>query len=97
MTHDDLAVLVRSSEEFRALAPDWSKAPEGTSGYIIHSNGAATWIRTLYDNINLVAPIPHSGSWSLQHVWWNEIDKVVDLPVGVDWRLCKWIRPEVLP
>ena len=96
MTHDDLAVLVRSSEEFRALAPDWSQAPEGTTGYIIQPNGAANWIRTLNDDINLVAPINRASAWSLQYVWWSEVDKYVDLPLGVDWRLCKWIR-KVLP
>lgn len=95
--NDDLAHLVQSHAEYRALAPDWTKAPEGATGYIIHSNGACKWIRTLKDNINLVAPIPRAGSWSLQYVWWDEMDKYVDLPLGVDWRLCKWVKPEVHP
>ncbi len=96
MTHDDLAVLVRSSKEFRFLAPDWSQAPEGATGYIIQPNGAAKWIRTLKDDINLVAPIARASAWSMQYVWWEEMDKYIDLPLGVDWRLCKWIK-EVQP
>ncbi len=93
---DDLADLVRSSNEFRALKPDWSVAPEGATGYIIQSNGAAKWIRTLKDDINLVAPIERASAWSMQYVWWEEMDKYIDLPLGVDWRLCKWIK-EVQP
>jgi len=77
---------------YRALAPDWSQAPEGATLYVIHADGKAEWIRGL---TNDVLPIQFSSKWSYQNAWWSEHHALIDLPVGIDWRLCKWLRPEV--
>jgi len=73
------------AEEYRRLAPDWSEAPKGYGWLAIDANGEASW----YDK----EPKMYSDSW------WDEsaiaYECTTDLPIGIDWRLCKWQRPEV--
>ena len=77
-----LAAIV---DAYDALAPDWSNAPGWAQWYAIDVGGDAYWWEDE----------PDCG-----FLQWLSNDefceaKTVDLPIGIDWRLCKWQRPEV--
>lgn len=69
-----------------ALAPNWSKAPEGASHYCINPNGRAFW--------SWGEPVAVGDHWLHRNVLATEPHKDVDIPLGIDWRLCKWQRPQ---
>jgi len=77
---------------YDALAPDWSQAPEGVKWYAIDANGTPTF----FDS----EPEREMFEWVID--WKSDSDEPlilsvskVDIPVGLDWRLLKWQRPEV--
>ena len=79
---------------YDALAPDWNEAPNWAKWYAIDCHNAGFWFDApepliTYDNETYDAP-----TWAN-----NSICKfsahVGLLPFGIDWRLCKWQRPEV--
>lgn len=75
---------------YDALAPDWSNAPEWAQWCTKFENGSVVW----FENEPILAQ---------DHTAWEDdaggdlqrgvTDKL--LPIGIDWRLCKWQRPEV--
>ena len=75
---------------YDALAPDWSQAPDWAGWSVIHANGLRYWMEK-------------QPSWQHGDVGWDrnggkqefDFDCDKSLPLGVDWRLCKWQRPEV--
>ena len=75
---------------YDALAPDWSQAPEWAMWSAIHANGLRYWMEK-------------EPSWQHGDVGWDrnggkqefDFDCDESLPIGVDWRLLKWQRPEV--
>lgn len=82
--------------EYDALAPDWKRAPEWARWYAIDCHNVAFWFDApepliTYDNDSYDAP-----TWAN-----NAICKFAAhiglLPFGIDWRLCKWQRPEAQP
>jgi hypothetical protein len=77
--------LVDLSEQFNALAPDWADAPEWAQWYTIDMDGFAYW--------RVSEPVFDKLAWKHTNRW--ERTASVDLPVGIDSRLCKWQRPEV--
>lgn len=60
-------------QQYEALAPDWTQAPDWAEWYTIDADGDSWW--------------RCDGK--------SKYDKLFNLPLGIDWRLCKWQRPEV--
>ena len=101
--HDLLAREAKSIVQamvaaYDALAPDWSQAPDGAQWYTIDADGVATF----FD----VEPEWEMFEWVID--WRSDPDAPsypneplildapkIDVPIGVDWRLLKWQRPEV--
>ena len=69
---------------YDALAPDWSQAPEDAQWYTIDAENQRCW------HIN--EPALFDWAWDSNGMDWAGF---TDVPLGVDWRLCKWQRPEV--
>lgn len=87
--HDLLAREARSIVQamvaaYDALAPDWSQAPDGAEWYTIDANGSS--------HFHEAKPTRIVSFWESGT---DLMVKVVDIPIGLDWRLCKWQRPEV--
>lgn len=73
---------------YDALAPDWSNAPENAVWCAIHANGLQYWFDA--------EPVTTDGynGWHNKSAW-NDFYRETNLPIGIDWRICKWQRPEV--
>ena len=78
---------------YDALAPDWANAPDGAQWVTIFDNG-----KLVYWECEPAPRIMPRGEYA-----WIEKDgrtgmaraeQVNPLPLGIDWRLCKWQRPE---
>jgi len=87
--HDLLAREAKSIVQamvaaYDALAPDWSQAPDGAQWYTIDAENQRCW------HIN--EPALFDWAWDSNGMDWAGF---TDVPLGVDWRLCKWQRPEV--
>lgn len=85
--------------EYAALAPDWKRAPEWARWFCIepgegYGTGFARWWAH--------EPVLNGKEWTPSIVLEGGYSATlffgfVDLPLGIDWRLCKWQRPEVQP
>ena len=73
------------------LEPDWSNAPDDAKWYTIDANGAATWSEE-EPFFSPVGKFPEKF-WDMNGNYYIEREPV-RLPLGIDWRLCKWQRPE---
>lgn len=73
-------------EAYEALAPDWTQAPEWAQWYTIDADGEACFT-DIESEIVATVWSTYSGNMLLIGS--------VNLPIGIDWRLCKWKRPEV--
>ena len=77
---------------YDALEPDWTQAPEWATWYAIDANGAGTWYRD--------EPFICNASRYTSASYWDAVsdyamtEKAPKLPLGIDWRLCIWQRPE---
>ena len=82
-TDADIAAIAQMIAAYDALAPDWSQAPDGAEWYTIDAENQCYW--------HIDEPI-YDGEW-----WSNtaEFSGFTEIPLGVDWRLLKWQRPEV--
>ena len=83
------SVAAEIISKYDALAPDWASAPDDARWYTIDANGQATWSQA--------EPfIPNAGAYP--DTFWDAdgeyyvVQSVVILPLGIDWRLCKWSR-----
>ena len=74
-------------DAYEALEPDWSQAPSNANWYAIEANGSAAWYQ-LEPTLAVLVP----GWCSLSYL---DFVGNVRIPLGIDWRLCKWQRPEV--
>lgn len=83
----DIAAIAQLIAAYDALAPDWSQAPEDAQWCVIDPTGDCYW--------HEVEPTPVSLSWESGTA--DFAGFVFVIPLGVDWRLCKWQRPEVAP
>lgn len=81
--------LMELLAQFNALAPDWSEAPEWAQWCVIHANGLQYW----FPESEPVA-LPGTVGW-LSRDARSDFYRELKLPLGIDWRLCKWQRPEV--
>lgn len=82
LAHDARRIVGNVVDAYDALAPDWDELSHGNAEwYVIEPNGDAYWC-------------PYEPTMK-GYTWTNE-DTVlydhVDLPLGIDWRLCKWSR-----
>lgn len=86
--YDSRVVLADFVAQYDALAPDWSNAPDDAVCYAIDANGEANW----YD---------HDVDVSQNASFWGVLmDRgsdagFVNIRDGIDWKCCKWQRPEV--
>ena len=87
---DEIEVVV---DAYNALAPDWANAPDWAQWVTIFDNG-----KLVYWECEPAPRIMPRGEYA-----WIEKDgrtgmaraeQVNPLPLGIDWRLCKWQRPE---
>ena len=88
--HDLLAreaksIVQATVEAYDALAPDWSQAPDDAEWCVIEQTGDCYW--------HEAEPTPVGLSWESGTA--DFAGFVFVIPLGVDWRLCKWQRPEV--
>ncbi len=76
---------------YDALAPDWSQAPEWAQWCAVVPGGRALWSETP------LVLLTEGDGWTDEDAigLWSWAGWIVDLPLGVDWRLLKWQRPEV--
>ena len=94
LTKDELNArtkLESTVSAYNVLAPNWSNAPEWAQWYAIDASS--------YVNGNSPAcfyadePQLNGCEWYSKTGYHIEADDV-KLPLGIDWRLCKWQRPE---
>lgn len=85
-TDADIAAIAQMIAAYDALAPDWSQAPEDAEWYTIDAENQR------YRHID--EPSLFDATWDSNGMDWAGF---TDVPLGIDWRLCKWQRPEVTP
>lgn len=85
----DVAAVCQMLDAYDALAPDWDSAPEWAQWYTIDANGEAVWCRD-----EPTAKEHWASMWGPITVRLRNAP-IVTLPLGIDWRLCKWQRPKV--
>ena len=90
--HDLLAreaksIVQETVDAYDVLAPDWSLAPERAQWFVIDSNGWR-WFCRFEPEIN-------SLEWFLGQYGSYVSSGAMPIPLGIDWRLLKWQRPEV--
>ena len=83
----DIAAIAQMIAAYDALAPDWSQAPDGVQWFVIEPTGDCYW--------HEVEPTAITLSWESGTA--DFAGFVFAIPIGIDWRLCKWQRPEVAP
>ena len=88
---EDVAAVCKMLDAWSALAPDWSRAPEWAQWYAVDKIGATFFATEPYAD-------EEECCWSFLNDGNQpepiEIDVVI-LPDHIDWRDCKWQRPEV--
>ena len=89
-----LRVLNNVVSAYDALAPDWRKAPSWAQWYAIDaSKGAMDRHGYFYANEPIL--MCSSACWASTEKSARERKKKTQIPIGIDWRLCKWQRPQV--
>ena len=84
MAREAKSIVQAMVAAYDALAPDWSQAPDGAEWYTIDAENQC------YRHID--EPSLFDATWDSNGMDWAGF---TDVPLGVDWRLCKWQRPEV--
>lgn len=72
-------------DAYDALAPDWNKAPEWARWYVISSDGTCLWMSGRPDIMHALSEWGGGGAWV-------STARSVEIPLGIDWRLCIWRR-----
>lgn len=95
--HADLQIALEEIEEmvsaYDTLAPDWTQAPDWAQWMTLFDNGKLVWWE--YEPI---AFIDSKENYALREIN-GRIGMITSEmtslpPLGIDWRLCKWQRPE---
>ena len=81
-------------DAYDLLEPTAKMWLSGATHYVINADGFAEWLFGVSPEHQVVAV---GAKWSKRYVWASEPDRDVDLPIGVDWRLCIWQRSEATP
>ena len=102
MALDEIEDLIAA---YDALAPKPDEWPDGAQWYAIDADGVATFfdVEPEWDSSGFGARM---FEWVID--WRSDPDAPsypneplildapkIDVPIGIDWRLCKWQRPEV--
>ena len=87
----DIIAIDRMIAEYDALAPDWSRAPEWAQWYAVDKIGATFFATEPYADEEECCWFFSNDGNQPEPI---EIDVVI-LPDHIDWRDCKWHRPEV--
>lgn len=66
------------------IAPDWEKAPDWAMWWSVNANGQAFWHER--------QPTIFVVMW--EATWTAKFDRLVKVPVGMDWRILLFQRPE---
>ena len=90
-SNEDVETIAKLLNAYDELEPDWSNAPDDAEWYTIDANGAATWSEE-EPFFSPVGKFPEK-IWDMNGNYYIEREPV-RLPLGIDWRLCKWQRPE---
>ena len=85
MAREAKSIVQATVDAYDALAPDWSQAPDDAQWFVIEPTGDCYW--------HEAEPTPVGLSWESGTA--DFAGFVFVIPLGVDWRLCKWQRPEV--
>ena len=85
----DVTQVRQMLDAYAALALDWDNAPDDAKWYTIDANGAATWSEE--------EPFFSSAGKFPETFWdvngdYHVVREPANLPLGIDWRLCKWSR-----
>ena len=78
------AAIAQMIAAYDALAPKPDAWPDGAEWYTIDAENQCYW--------HIDEPALFDWAWDSNGLDWAGF---VDIPLGVDWRLCKWQRPEV--
>ena len=81
------SIVQETVDAYDALAPDWSLAPVWAQWYAIDASGWR-WSCMFEPEIN-------SSEWFLGQYGSYVSSGAMPIPLGIDWRLLKWQRPEV--
>ena len=84
MAREAKSIVQATVEAYDALAPKPDEWPDGAQWYTIDAENQRCW------HIN--EPVLFDWAWDSKGIDWAGF---ADVPLGVDWRLCKWQRPEV--
>jgi hypothetical protein len=80
--------LLDVCDAYDALAPDWTSAPEWAQWYALDADGEAGW----YDDEPPL--VDGLAFWDCPDTYRTLVVGSVAIPIGIDWRLCLWQRPE---
>ena len=82
-------------DAYVALEPDWTNAPEWAQWVTVFDNGKRVWWE-----IEPISFIDYRGDYAWREkgtcMGMAKSEKTDPLPLGVDWRLCKWQRQQPL-
>ena len=83
LAYEAKSIVQATVDAYDALAPKPDEWPDGAEWYTIDAENQCYW--------HIDEPI-YDGEW-----WSNtaEFSGFTEIPLGVDWRLLKWQRPEV--
>ena len=81
------SIVQATVDAYDALAPDWSQAPARAEWCAIDASGWR-WFCMFEPEIN-------SLEWFLGQYGSYVSSGAMPIPLGIDWRLLKWQRPEV--
>ena len=90
LAYEAKSIVQATVDAYDALAPDWSQAPEWARWSAIHANGLRYWMEK--------EPSSQHGAVAWDNICGKQefdFDCDESLPIGLDWRLLKWQRPEV--
>ena len=86
-SNEDVAAVCKMLDAYDALAPEWTQAPEWAQWYAIDADG----INHFYQ----IEPRKHDRAFWVVSSGKYSAGKRIAIPDNIDWRLCKWQRPEV--
>lgn len=85
----DIAAIAQLVAEYEALAPKPDEWPDRVQWYAICADGEGYWY--------VEEPRASIGRNKWISAWPHSYGGTVVMPLGIDWRLLKWQRPEVTP
>lgn len=81
-----IAAIAQMIAAYDALAPKSDAWPDGALWYTIDAENQCYW--------HIDEPVLFDWAWDSNGLDWAGF---ASIPLGIDWRTCKWQRPEVTP